>query len=382
VQTYDVAIIGAGPAGSAAATFLAKRSRNVLLLEKDRFPRVKVCGEFLSASALESLDRLGAREAIQALNPESIERGLIHLPCSRPISFRLPSPALGLSRFALDDLLVRRAQAAGTEVRFDTRVASIERDSKSFVIRSAGPAGAEIRARSVIGAWGRWDSLDRSLRRRFLSRPGRFLGWSLDHSGDTSSLAGLVQLYVFPGGYCGLSRVESGLAHLAGLISEKTRSRLGGGWETVVAHARRFHSDLDAQLSRLQPASSGCLGTGPVYFTRKPAFENGILMTGDAAGVIDPFSGEGQSVALASGILAAETVERALAEELSEDQVRRIYGKAWNARFGHRFVWGRLIRQAMLHLSVAMLARRFVGEPIANAALRGLAATVPLRRRA
>ena len=373
MQTCEVAIIGAGPAGSAAATFLARRSRSVLLLEKDRFPRAKVCGEFLSASALESLDRLGSRERIEALNPESIERGLIHLPGSRPISFQLPSPALGLSRFALDDLLVRRAQEAGAEVRFETRVASIERDGNGFVIQSGGRAGAEIRAQSVIGAWGRWDSLDRSLRRRFLSRPRKFLAWSFDYSGDTLSLAGLVQLFVFPGGYCGLSRIEGGLAHLAGVISGKTRARLGGGWETVVAHARHFHTDLDAQLSRLQPASSGCLGTGPVYFTRKPAVENGILMTGDAAGVIDPFSGEGQSVALASGILAAETVERGLSGELSADQVPGVYAKAWNARFGHRFVWGRLLRQAMLNPALGALAARFAGEGFVRSALRVLA---------
>jgi flavin-dependent dehydrogenase len=379
MRCYDAAVVGAGPAGSAAAATLARRSRRVLLIEKDRFPRAKVCGEFLSAGALASLDRLNLRGAIDALRPESIERGRLHLPHCRSIEFQIPRPALGLSRFALDDLLARGAEAAGAEVRFDTRVDSIERAPQGYLIREAGPDGAVFVARAVIGAWGRWDSLDRSLNRSFLSRSSRFLGWSRDYSGDTSFLAGLVQLFAFPGGYCGLSRVERGTAHLAGVISEETRARVGGGWEAVIAHARGSNGNLDQNLARLHSGSSVFLGTGPVFFTRKPAVEDGMLMSGDAAGFLDPFSGEGQSTALASGILAAETIERGLSGELSWDEVMLHYATAWRAQFGRRFAWGRLLRYAMLHPWVGTLAARVAGERVLRAALRGLTApTAPL----
>lgn len=372
---YDAVVVGAGPAGSAAAAVLAGRSRRVLLIEKDRFPRHKVCGEFLSSSATASLERLGMRDAIAACCPEKIERGIVHLPGGARVPFRLSCPAIGLSRFVLDDLLARQACRVGAETLFETRVTSLERDSGEFVLRVAGPLPEEeIRTRSLIGAWGRWDSLDRTLARGFLTSRRRFVGWSREYVGDTAALEGLVQLYVFPGGYCGLSRVEGGTANLAGVVAEKTRSRLGVGWDAVLAHARASNAGLEASLARLTPASAGFLGTGPVFFTTKPPAENGILMAGDAAGVIDPFSGEGQASALASGILAAETIEQGLAGALPMEEVPLAYTRAWKRRFATRFAWSRVLRQMMLTPTVGSIAARLAGERVVSFALKNLGA--------
>src|SRR5262249_15585492 len=130
------------------------------------------------------------------------------------------------------------------------------------------------------------------------------------------------------------------------------------------------------------PGAAVVLGTGRVVFTRKPPVEDGMLMAGDAAGFLDPFSGEGQSTALASGILAAETIELGLSGELSWDQVPVRYARAWRAQFEKRFAWGRLLRHAMLSPWVGSLAARVAGERVLRAALRGLTGpTVPSRRR-
>ena len=335
----DAVIVGAGPAGSAAAIVLARAGRRVLLLEKDRFPRPKVCGEFLSSDALPLLDRLGARRAVEEQEPERIERGSFSLPRGPAVNFRLPAPALGISRFLLDDLLARLARDAGAEVRFGARVISVEGDPEGgFRVRyTQDQLTEEIRARAAVGAWGRWDSLDRKLDRGFLRRGSRFFGWSRDYCGDTSALGGEVRLYVFRGGYCGLSRVEGGVVNLAGVIAESRRRRLSPGWEAVCEHARESNPSLDRHLASLVPGPAGFLGTGPVFFTAKPPVEGGILMAGDAAGVLDPFSGEGQSAALASGFLAAQTIERFLSGELGPDQLPHAYEEAWKLRFARRF---------------------------------------------
>jgi len=123
----DVLVIGAGPAGSAAAAILAERGRRVRLLEKDRFPRPKVCGEFLSATARPSLERLGVLERVEAA-AETIRRGSVHLPGADPVAFELPRPALGLSRFLLDDLLASRARELGADLRFAARVLAVDRE--------------------------------------------------------------------------------------------------------------------------------------------------------------------------------------------------------------------------------------------------------------
>ncbi len=120
-----------------------------------------------------------------------------------------------------------------------------------------------------------------------------------------------------------------------------------------MAHARAANRDLDPTSRRSRPGPIGFLGTGPVYFTAKPPEENGILMVGDAAGVIDPFSGEGQAAALASGILAAETLELLFRGEASPSEIGRLYAAAWRRRFERRFSWSAALRRLMLHPSVA-----------------------------
>ena len=220
----------------------------------------------------------------------------------------------------------------------------------------------EVRARAVIGAWGRWDAMDRELSRPFLSRP-RYFGWSRDFTGDTSALAGKVELFVHPGGYCGLSRVEGGEVNLAGVVSERRKRALGGvGWEPVLAHARAANAELDRRLAAMEPGARGFLGTVPVVFTRKPASERGMLMAGDAAGVIDPFSGQGQAAALASGILAAETAVAYLDGRIPAGELEAVYADRWRRRFESRFAWSARLRTLMLDPTLGRLAARLGGR--------------------
>ncbi len=375
MRLLDAVIVGAGPAGSAAAATLAAAGRRVLVLEKDRFPRRKVCGEYLSGGARESLLRLDALVAV-ANEAAPIERGSLHLQDGRRVSFALPERGFGISRRRLDDLLARRAEALGAEVRFESRVLSVGAtagDASEVRVGHAGRAET-IAARTIVGAWGRWDGLDRSLERRFLGGRRRFLGWSVDYAPGAGGPGPEVGLYLFRGGYCGLSRNEGHCLHMAGVISESAWRALGGGWEAVVAHARRSNRALDRDLEGLREGPDGFLGTGPVFFTAKPPVESGVLMVGDASGVIDPFSGEGLSTALASGILAADTIERALSGAIPAGNLGAAYALAWRRRFADRLGWGAAFRGLMLHPAAASFAARVAGDRLVRMALTRLAA--------
>ena len=372
-MTLDAIVVGAGPAGSAAASVLAHGGRRILLLEKDRFPRPKVCGEFLSAGAQGSLTRLAVREQVEGI-AETIRGGTVHLPGTSAVAFELPEPAHGISRYQLDALLAARAKDLGAEILFGARVIRVEGDPDSgFCVRFVCEGNEQAASsRALIGAWGRWDSLDRALERGFLARGARFLGWSRDYAAD-ARLEGTVRLYAFPGGYCGLSRVEGGRINLAGVVSERIRRRLPAGWDAVVEHARNANPDLDGDLSSLREGPIGYLGTGPVFFTAKPPVEAGMLMVGDAAGVIDPFSGEGQAAALSSGILAADSLERGLCGDVSLPEAARLYAASWRQRFHRRFGWSAAFRRLMLRPSAGALAARLAGRQVVRFAVRRLA---------
>lgn len=382
-ESWDAIVVGAGPAGSAAAAALASAGHRVLLVEKDEFPRDKVCGEFLSPEAQDALARLGAMDEVDRVKPERITAGSVHPPAGAPIAFELPRPALGISRRALDDLLARRAAVSGAAVRFGHRVIRLEGDlARGFRVRIAG-GGREtaVAARLVVGAWGRWNALDRALERGFVRKPASYVGWSRDYVGRTDFLRGKVRLYLFPGGYCGLSRVEGGEVNLAGVVSEPAYRRTGGGWDAALAAARRSNRALAADLDALMPGPRGFLGVGPVYFTAKPPVESGVLMAGDAAGVIDPFSGQGQAGALHGGNLAAEVAGVFLRGGTSPEATERDYARRWRDAFGAGFAWSAAFRGLILHPRLGAVAARLAGGRLVRLAI-GRLATAPAPPRA
>src|SRR5437868_7933263 len=123
MSDYDAIVIGAGPAGSSVSTLLAKSGRRVLLLEKSRFPREKLCGEFISPECLAFFERLGVRERMLAMHPQMITKWVLYAPSGHGIEMPLnwlsegEAQALGLSRAQMDHILLDRAREIGVEVR-------------------------------------------------------------------------------------------------------------------------------------------------------------------------------------------------------------------------------------------------------------------------
>ncbi|HWQ11891.1 MAG TPA: FAD-dependent oxidoreductase, partial [Roseiflexaceae bacterium] len=220
----DIIIIGAGPAGSGLAHALARRGWDVLLVERDRLPRHKVCGEFLSPESRGSLRALGLLNAVAALGPAPIEGAAITAPSERALRVDLPGAAWGVSRYALDAALAAAATQAGAEVRMGVSAASYHVGADGMAtVRLRGVGGAEeVRARTVVVACGRHPV--RGLRARPARVPERTaVGVKCHVAGAEAGCA--VELFLFEGGYAGLAPVEGGLVNLCLLASRAALRR-------------------------------------------------------------------------------------------------------------------------------------------------------------
>jgi flavin-dependent dehydrogenase len=350
-EAWDAAVIGAGPAGSVAAGELARKGFSVVLVEKEHFPRDKACGEFFSAEAVAQIERLGLLEELRQEGAEPIGRGVFSFFDGRSTEFDLPEPGLGVSRRLLDDRIAREAARLGARVQFGKAVEEIRGGLENgFLLRLSGdsPEGTEIRARLVIAAWGRWSALDRLLRRPFVARSsGRFFGWKRHYQGDSESLAGRVRLFFFPGGYCGLSRVEKGVVNFAGLVSEAELRKRGVGWEGFTEELRHRHAALRDALAPLS-ASGQFVGTPTLFFEKRAPVVGEMLAAGDTAGVRDPFTGSGLASALVSGALAARRAEPFLRNEVSPGELLDSYTRGWRQSFARPYLWDTAFRAFLL----------------------------------
>jgi flavin-dependent dehydrogenase len=322
-MALDVAIIGAGPAGSTLAALLARRGCSVALIDRDTFPRDKLCGEFLSYDALPILEHLG----IDLTRMPAIDRCRV-VSRRQTYQFDFPHPARGVSRLLLDDLLFRTAIAAGAQGRPSTTITSI----------------GEVAARVVVGAWGRWGRFDTQLKRAFVrDQSHRNFGFKRHYREPraASRESRVIELYSFDRGYLGVSAIENGQTNICGLVHSSRLAGHKGRWEAFVEEIRREEPHLDAMYQRFEPAQDAFLSSEPVIFRARSAVEEGIFMIGDASGVIDPLTGNGMAMAIQSAVLAAPFVMAAVAGD--RHRAEREYRQRHHDFFARRIAWSRRV---------------------------------------
>ena len=327
-MTYDVAVVGAGPAGCSAAMTLCKRGYIVALLDRASFPRDKTCGEFLNPGACRLLSEvfgLGFPELIDAggMPVSKITLELQRRPLEIPIldKYGALSPGVSLQRMVFDHLLISKCEAAGVHVLQKHNVQLVERGFDSIYL--TGKHCGEpftIGAKLVLAADGTHSLV---ARREGLVRPIARLNaigvvFHFENVAQSESNNGV---WMFPAigdrMLFGSSRQAGRSAILSGAIPTSFA-------RSIASDAKGFAHRFIAQHPKLQTVVHDStitrVTTAPCFgHTLTRCFADRMLFLGDAACFIDPFSGEGIHHALESGVLADGTVELAFARgDLSE----------------------------------------------------------------
>lgn len=312
----EVIVVGGGPAGAATAAHLARGGRDVLLLEKGAFPRQKPCGEYYSPGVADTLARLGALDRVLSEEHELLGGMRVSAGGS---AFMLSYPegqglrrALGVKRYHLDRALLDHARSCGVCVEERVGVAGTALEGGRVAgVRLRGASGEEVlRSRFVVGADGRHSKVARSLGLVLPVRWPRRLGLHAHYVGAVGRLDGLGEMHVGEGAYCGLAPVGGNLV-VAGLVSSMGEKPSG---EPAARFFDRKLGYVPGAARRLEGARriGPVRGVGPLAHRVSRSVGPGYLLVGDAAGYLDPFTGEGVHRALRGAELAAEAIENAL----------------------------------------------------------------------
>lgn len=301
MKRVETIIVGGGPAGAAAACALAAAGRDAVLIERAEAPHHKVCGEFLSVETQTQLRALGVDAA--ALGAVSIDHVAVYSP-TRGVTAALPFRALSLSRFRLDNALLRRAEALGAQIECGVAVRNVTPDGEGWVVHCDGGA---LRCRNLVLATGKL-----GLRGIEDDRDGSRVGLKMHlrlPDDARRSLAGRVELYFLDRAYAGLELIEDGIANLCLLMPRDLVARLGPGWRRVADHVTRTLPALAGRLAGAQPLwdkplAVVCPAAGHLHRERGPA----VYRVGDRLAHIPPFTGDGLAIALASAAVAAEHI--------------------------------------------------------------------------
>lgn len=304
----DVVVIGAGPAGSMAAAGLARRGLDVLLVESDRFPRWKVCGCCMSTLGLDTLKRAGLGSLLDELDSPSIETTRVY-HAGREAA--LASPGMrAISRNALDAALADNASDAGADLIFGVRaeIASIGDAHSLARVELRGKESGSIECGAIVLAAGlRSPSSDAAQRGRpnfgRLSHMG--LG-AVAENGPGWLRAGELSMFFGADGYAGCVLDEAGRVTWGAAVSPGAIRRAGSPGACI---ERIMHESIgeSANVSELD-----WRGT-PLLSRRVPAQSSRVYRVGDAAGYVEPITGEGMSWALASGYGVVEVLDDATA---------------------------------------------------------------------
>lgn len=398
----DVAIVGAGPAGSATAILLARQGYRVGLIDKATFPRDKSCAECMSPAIEGILDRLGVLEQVEAAHPAHLPGFDIYSPGGRVCrgdygGIAAPDGsyhqhALALPRYLFDHLLVERARSEGVEVLEGTRLqeyqvegagsrqvavsATVQTTQSALVARPSGdglsggkasaserkasPSSATLRARLLVAADGVHSLIARRLGVHRPSTRHRKIAL-VTHMRGIRDLGVYGELHVGRGLYAGLAPLEppeiGDLCNVSIVVDERESKRLAGRVEAFFDESLQTFLALAPRLGDAR-RTKGILAISRLAVSAQHISADGVMLVGDATGFYDPFTGEGIYRALRGAELLAEVAGAALAAD--DCSAARL--SAYDRLHRREFAGKRLVE----HIVQGMVARPWLSDRVAS----------------
>lgn len=340
-RTFDIIIVGGGLAGLSAAILLARKKYDVLVLEKDAYPRHKVCGEYISLESRPFMESLGV--PLQDMDLPIISKLQITDVKGYELNTALPLGGIGISRYRLDKILADLAVSSGATLVTKMRADNIQYSGDAFTVTTKG---GTYSSRVVCGTWGKRSNIDVKWQRSFLKEKNNALSnyvavkyhisypWPRD----------VIGLHNYTNGYCGISQVEDGRCCTCYLTTEDVLHRHGNDLKRVEQEVVMKNPVMNKVLSNAQILYDAPVTISQISFQKKEQVIDHVLLLGDAAGMITPLCGNGMSMAMHSAKIASGLIDNYLQGTISRDSMERSYISTWKQHFSTRTSLGRLVQ--------------------------------------
>ena len=337
---YDLAIVGGGLAGLSLSIQLAQAGWQVALFEKEFYPFHKVCGEYISMESRDFLTRLGL--PLNDWKLPLIERLVVTSPNGESIRAPLPLGGFGVSRYKLDAALAEIARKTGVTLFENTKVFDIHwEEGKHRIETSAGIFFASV----ASACYGKKSNLDVKWKRLFIqdNLATNYVGVKYHVYADLPERE--IALHNFPGGYCGISKIEGGRYCLCYLTTSENLKNNKQSIQDMEKNILKQNPVLRKILDEMTVISEEPVTIAQISFSKKTQVENHVLCIGDAAGMITPLCGNGMSMALHASKIAAESITHFLSGQMTREEMEKSYWTNWNRLFARRLRTGRIIQR-------------------------------------
>jgi flavin-dependent dehydrogenase len=328
---YGLIVVGAGPGGCAAAISAARAGARVLLLERGHFPRHKVCGEFVSAESLGLLETLLAADfRVLIADAPRISSSRIFADGAE-IPAEIKPPAASIARYDLDKALWKSAIQSGVEALDGCTVKAVERNGPNAALFRVVTQSSSFEARALVNATGRWSFLTAPSTRARAAN-SRWIGIKAHFREEAAAAS--VDLYFFSGGYCGVQPVTEPVNGSKAIIN--ACAMVKADVATELNQIFRCHPALQTRSRSWEPAMPP-VSTSPLIFHEPEPVQDNILQVGDSATFVDPFIGDGISLALRSGALATRCLTPFLQNECTLLQATAEYARQYRRQLAPVF---------------------------------------------
>ena len=337
-KLFDVAIVGGGLAGLSLAIQLSMQGHAVILMEKEKYPFHRVCGEYISMESWDFLISLGVE--LEKINVPVISQLQLSAVNGKLIRQKLPLGGFGISRYFLDYTLVKLARAAGVLVLDHTKVTGIEFSNERFEISYANQ---NLYARVAGGCYGKRSNMDIKWKRAFSTaaknKLNNFIG--VKYHIKTKFPMNTIALHHFKNGYCGLVKIEEDKYNLCYLTTADNLQQNKGDIKAMEKNILSVNPWLKKILAESEMVNNSPVTISQISFEKKSQVENHVLMIGDAAGMIAPLCGNGMSMALHGSKIAAVNIHDFLQDKITRAEMENRYRVQWQQQFAQRLKMGR-----------------------------------------